>query len=102
MEDQESISGLSLALLMKLGHTLTTTVPVLTASNASTQHSLGTLIFVIQPAKAYFKMASSIMKIFYNEDPLWDGAGCGPLNTFNNPPWFYKELPEPTTLMTSR
>ncbi len=33
-------------------------------------------------------------------DPLWDGAGCGPLNTcctFNNPPWFYKELPEPTT-----
>ena len=32
--------------------------------------------------------------------PLWDGAGCDPLNTccnFNNPPWFYKELPEPTT-----
>ncbi len=38
--------------------------------------------------------------IFYGGDPLWDGAGCGPLNTcctFNNPPWFYKELPEPTT-----
>ncbi len=37
---------------------------------------------------------------FYGEDPLWDGTGCGPLNTcctFNNPPWFYKELPEPTT-----
>ncbi len=36
----------------------------------------------------------------YGDDPLWDGAGCGPLNTcctFNNPPWFYKELPEPTT-----
>ena len=30
---------------------------------------------------------------FYGGDPLWDGAGCGPLNTccsFKNPPWFYK------------
>ena len=38
--------------------------------------------------------------IFYSDDPLWDGAGCGPLNTccsFNNPPWFYKLLPQPTT-----
>ena len=37
---------------------------------------------------------------FFVDDPLWDGAGCGPLNiccAFNNPPWFYKELPEPTT-----
>ena len=39
-------------------------------------------------------------KIFYGDDPLWDGAGCGPLNTccsFNTPPWFYKQLPHPTT-----
>ncbi len=38
--------------------------------------------------------------LFYRDDPLWDGAGCGPLNTcctFNDPPWFYKELTEPTT-----
>ena len=38
--------------------------------------------------------------IFYSGDPLWDGTGCGPLNTccsFNNPPWFYKLLPQPTT-----
>ena len=37
--------------------------------------------------------------IFYGDDPLWDGAGCGPLNTccsFNTPPWFYKQLPHPT------
>ena len=37
---------------------------------------------------------------FYDEDPLWDGAGCGPLNTccsFNNPPWFHKQLPQHTT-----
>ena len=33
--------------------------------------------------------------ILYQDDPLWDGAGCGPLNTccsLNNPPWFYKHL----------
>ena len=33
---------------------------------------------------------------FYPNDPLWDGQGCGRLNTccsFNNPPWFMKELP---------
>ena len=38
--------------------------------------------------------------LFYGDDPLWDGAGCGPLNTccsFNHPPWFYKQLPQPTT-----
>ena len=37
---------------------------------------------------------------FYPADPLWDGVGCGPLSTccsFNNPPWFYKQLPQPTT-----
>ncbi len=42
---------------------------------------------------------AAINNLFYGDDPLWDGAGCGPLITcctFNNPPWFYKELPEPT------
>jgi hypothetical protein len=37
---------------------------------------------------------------FFAADPLWDGAGCGPESTccsFNNPPWFYKQLPQPTT-----
>ena len=37
----------------------------------------------------------------YNlNDPLWDGAGCGPTSTcceFNTPPWFCKELHQPTT-----
>ena len=35
----------------------------------------------------------------YLEDPLWDGDGCGPLNTccsFNSPPWFMKQLPAKT------
>ena len=37
---------------------------------------------------------------FYPDDPLWDGQGCGRLNTccsFNNPPWFMKELPSSTS-----
>ena len=37
---------------------------------------------------------------FYTDDPLWDGAGCGPTDTccsLNNPPWFRKELSSSTT-----
>ena len=37
---------------------------------------------------------------FYPNDPLWDGRGCGRLNTccsFNNPPWFMKELSSSTS-----
>ena len=38
--------------------------------------------------------------LFYGDDPLWDGAGCGPTSTccsFNTPPWFFKQLSQPTT-----
>ncbi|XP_064401104.1 uncharacterized protein LOC135347143 [Halichondria panicea] len=41
-----------------------------------------------------------ISRIFYSDDPLWDGQGCGRASTcceFNNPPWFCKQLPQPTT-----
>ncbi len=37
---------------------------------------------------------------FYPSDPLWDGQGCGATSTcctFNNPPWFCKQLSQPTT-----
>ena len=37
---------------------------------------------------------------YYPDNPLWDGEGCGPTNTccdFNNPPWFCKTLPQPTS-----
>ena len=37
---------------------------------------------------------------FFPDDPLWDGEGCAPTSTcceFNNPPWFCKTLPQPTT-----
>ncbi|XP_064387339.1 uncharacterized protein LOC135335723 [Halichondria panicea] len=41
-----------------------------------------------------------IIGMFYPDDPLWDGQGCGGTSTcceFNNPPWFCKQLPQPTT-----
>ncbi|XP_064388410.1 uncharacterized protein LOC135336507 [Halichondria panicea] len=38
--------------------------------------------------------------IFHANDPLWDGQGCihgNPCCQLNNPPWFTKTLPTPTT-----
>ena len=38
--------------------------------------------------------------ITFEGDPLWDGEGCdsqADCCMFNRPPWFCKELPEPTT-----
>ena len=43
---------------------------------------------------------SRVQRRFYPNDPLWDGQGCGRLNTccsFNKPPWFMKELPSSTS-----
>ena len=44
---------------------------------------------------------SSIQNSLYGDDPLWDGAGCvragNTCCSFNNPPWFYKQLPQLTT-----
>ena len=39
-------------------------------------------------------------RIFYPDNPLWDGQNCTATSTccsFNNPPYFTKELPSPTT-----
>ena len=44
--------------------------------------------------------ANHFQFIFYGDDPLWDGAGCGQHNTccsFNSPPWFRKQLTTPTS-----
>ena len=37
---------------------------------------------------------------FIDSNPLWDGQGCAAFQTcceFNNPPWFCKQLDQPTT-----
>ena len=39
-------------------------------------------------------------RTFYADDPLWDGQGCGSASTcctFNDPPWFCKQLPQSTS-----
>ena len=44
-------------------------------------------------------VASTSTTAVYKNDPLWNGHGCsGPDTccTFNNPPWFCKELPQST------
>ena len=43
---------------------------------------------------------ASIDQGFLGDDPLWDGDGCGFQNmccSFNTPPWFHRQLPQPTT-----
>ena len=42
----------------------------------------------------------SRLSLFYPNDPLRDGQGCGPTSSccyFNNPPWFCKQLPYSST-----
>ena len=49
---------------------------------------------------ADWKQKSFPVHIFCPDDPLWDGQGCGGTSTcykFNNPSWFCKQLPQPTT-----
>ena len=44
--------------------------------------------------------SGSVSVIFYPEDPLWDGEGCSSSSSccsFNNPPYFTKQLPSPTS-----
>ena len=44
--------------------------------------------------------SNATVGMFYSYDPLWDGQGCGSTSTcceFNNPKWFCKQLPQPTT-----
>ena len=44
-------------------------------------------------------ITGSVNFVFYEDDPLWDGQGCGTSTccTHNNPPWFCKQLPQATT-----
>ena len=48
----------------------------------------------------YFCDTAGSSNGFQSGNPLWDGRGCGPTSSccsFNNPPWFSKQLPSPTT-----
>ena len=44
--------------------------------------------------------AGYVTGMYYPDEPLFDGQGCGPDRTccqFNNPSWFCTELPQPTS-----
>lgn len=44
--------------------------------------------------------SGSSSSLVHEDDPLWDGTGCGPTSTcceFNKPPWFCTLLPRPTS-----
>ncbi len=63
-------------------------------SNSSSPSFVGDDYFCDTGSSGHYK------HIFYGDDPLWDGDGCGGTNmccSFNNPPWFYKRLPQTTT-----
>ena len=57
------------------------------------------------PSHRYYFCESGVnsgypRQVFYQEDPLWDGEGCGSSSSccsFNNPPYFTKTLPSPTS-----
>ena len=56
----------------------------------------GTSIPPVFVGNDYFCDTSRENQNVTSDDPLWDGTGCGPSNTccsFNNPPWFYKQMP---------
>ena len=43
---------------------------------------------------------TAAQNVFYQQDPLWDGKGCGRTSTccsYNQPPWFCKQLSEATS-----
>ena len=47
-----------------------------------------------------FPQCGNVSSDLETSHPLWDGGGCGPTGgccESNNPPWFCKTLPQPTT-----
>ena len=53
-------------------------------------------VYAVNP----FPNCDPVPTIFPVTHPLWDGGGCGPTGGCcenNNPPWFCKTLPQPTT-----
>ena len=63
----------------------------------SVPESIGSHYFCDTAAHAIIQ--PELFEKFFTNNTLWDGAGCGPQNaccSFNNPPWFYRELPNIT------
>ena len=59
------------------------------------------MLEMIISVKLVYRVVKPLIVIatFYAADPLWDGRGCGPTSSccsFNNPPWFCKQLSQST------
>ena len=78
-------------------------VPVLTLTltRPTVHHLLSVMItFVILVILDLIIEKEYNNNYYPDNDPLWDGEGCGPTSIccdFNNPPWFCKTLPQPTS-----
>ena len=47
-----------------------------------------------------FSGPGTVNDVYFTDDPLWDGKGCGPFSTccqFNSPPWFQTTLLQTTS-----
>ena len=73
------------------------------ASNCPCNKGSGSTTVPEHVGNDYFCDTGSVERhqgsVFY-DNPLWDGEGCSAGSTccsFNNPPWFYKKLLQPTT-----
>ena len=94
---QENIFGRSLLLWMKL---LPMLDRVRLCMQTSIAHTETVPPFIGQD---YFCDTGSTYRWqhqFCHADSLWDGSGCGSTSSccsFNNPPWFCKQLPQPTS-----
>ena len=74
------------------------------ASNCLCNKESGTAPVPEHVGNDYFCDTGSVERhqgsVLYYDNPLWDGEGCSAVSTccsFNNPPWFYKRLPQSTT-----
>ena len=78
-QDKENTSGHLLLFLTKLHVFQFLSVPVLTSTQQTIPHLPHHLW------NDYFcdtGSTNSASDIFYSDDPLWDGAGCGPQSTY--------------------
>ena len=57
-------------------------------------------VATLDPGLTITQLIVTIHGTDYSGDPLWDGEGCPSTSTccqLNNPPWFYKLLPQAMT-----
>ena len=74
-------------------------VPVLTRHGLILHHHLLAMTTSVRLVCHQVKVGATMS--YYADDPPWDGQGCGPTSTcctFNNPPWFCKQLPQSTNV----